>query len=137
MKGFVHTHKQNCATCVCRRSSTIYSQTSQEEIACIAIISRQKSQVHDLPPRIENLRHVDTWHFIGKRPIWSKWSYCQGRVVWALSKHLRQIPSPIVENLLRKKHLKLKNEKSEDFKMLRNQNSNIFSLKKSISSSCM
>ncbi len=23
------------------------------------------------------------WHFIGKGAIWSKWSYCQGRVVWA------------------------------------------------------
>ncbi len=51
------------------------------------------------------------WHFMGKGLIWSKWSYCQERVVWALSKHLRPIPSPTVENLLRNRHLNLKNGK--------------------------
>ncbi len=51
------------------------------------------------------------WDFIDKGPIWSKWSYCQWRVVWDISKHLRPIPSPTVENLLRQRHLNLKNEK--------------------------
>ncbi len=65
------------------------------------------------------------WYFIGKGPIWLKWSYCQGRVVWAISKHLRSIPSPTVENSLRNRFLNLKNEKSENFKMWRNHNFNI------------
>ncbi len=55
------------------------------------------------------------WHFIGKGPIWSKWSYCCGKVGWAISKYLRPIPSAIVENSLRNRHLNLKNEKSENF----------------------
>ncbi len=44
------------------------------------------------------------WHIISKGPIWSKWSYCQGRVVWAINKHLRPIPSPTVENSQRNRH---------------------------------
>ncbi len=74
---------------------------------------------------------------MGKGPIWSVWSYCQGRVVWSISKHLRPIPSSTVENCLNNKHLNLKNEKSENFKMLRNGNLNIFFQKKVISSSRM
>ncbi len=54
--------------------------------------------------------------------IWSKWSYCQRRVVWTISKHLRPIPSSIVENSLRNRHFNLKNEKSENLKLLRNYN---------------
>ncbi len=77
------------------------------------------------------------WHFIGQGPIWLKWSYCQGRVVWAISEHLRPIPSPTVENSSRNRHLNLKNETRENFKMLRNCNFNIFSHKKAISSLCM
>ncbi len=77
------------------------------------------------------------WHFVRKGPIWSKWSYCQGKVVWAISKHLRSIPSPTFENSLRNGHLNLKNLKSENFKMLRNRNFNIFSPEKAISSSYM
>ncbi len=71
------------------------------------------------------------WHFIGKGSIRSKWSYCLGRVVWAISKHLRPIPSPTVENVQRNRHLNLKNKNSENFKMLRNCHFNIFFLKKS------
>ncbi len=71
------------------------------------------------------------WYFIGKGPIWSKWSYCQGRVVWPISKHLRQLPSPIFGNSLRNRHLNLKNEKSKNFKMLRNRNFNFFPPEKS------
>ncbi len=70
--------------------------------------------------------------------IWSKWSYCQRRVVWVIHKHLRPIPSPTVENLLRNRILNLKNGKSENFKMLRSINFNFFSpQKKTISSSYM
>ncbi len=75
---------------------------------------------------------VDMWHFISKGVIRSKWSYCQ-----EINKHLRPVPSPTVENSLSNRHLNLKNEKSENFKMLRNCNFNIFFLKKGISSSCM
>ncbi len=41
------------------------------------------------------------WYFVCKGSIWSKWSYCSGRVVWAICKHLRTIPSLTVENFLR------------------------------------
>ncbi len=66
------------------------------------------------------------WHSISKGSIWLKWSYCRGRVVRAISKHLRPIPSPTVENSLRNRHLNLKNVKSGNFKMLRNHNFNVF-----------
>ncbi len=46
------------------------------------------------------------------------------------SKHLRPIPSPNVENSLRNRHLNLKNEKSKNFKMLRNLNVKFFPKKK-------
>ncbi len=59
------------------------------------------------------------------------------RVVCSISKHLRLIPSPTVENCLSNRHLNLKNEKSENFKILRNRKLNIFFQKKAISSSCM
>ncbi len=74
------------------------------------------------------------WHFIDRGPIWSKCSYCQRRVVWAISEHLRPIISPTVENSLRNRPLNLKNEKSENFEMLRNRNFNIFFQKKAFSS---
>ncbi len=78
------------------------------------------------------------WHFIEKGPIRSKLSYCQEKVVLAISKHLRPILSQTVENSLRNRHLNLKNEKSKNLEMLWNRNFNIFfSRKKSISSSCM
>ncbi len=67
------------------------------------------------------------WHFIGKGPIWLKWSYCQEKVVWAMSKHLRPIPSATVENSLRNRQLNMKNERSENFKMLRNHNFKLLS----------
>ncbi len=73
------------------------------------------------------------WHFIGKGPISSKQGYCQGRVVQAIRKHLSPIPCLTVENLLRNRHLNLKNEKI----MLRNCNFNFFFQQKTISSSCM
>ncbi len=72
------------------------------------------------------IHNVNMWRCIGKGPIWWKWSYSQGRVVWTISKHLRPIPSPTVENSLKHRHPNLKNEKSENFKMLRNHNFNIF-----------
>ncbi len=80
------------------------------------------------PQKTGSLNHRIIWHFIGKVPIWSKWRYVHGRVVWAISKHLRPNPSPTVENSLRNRHLNQKNKKSKNFKMLRN---NIFSPEKS------
>ncbi len=47
-----------------------------------------------------------------------------------ISKHLRPIPFTTVENSLKNGLLNLKNEKSENFKMLRNRNFNIFSPRK-------
>ncbi len=46
--------------------------------------------------------------------------------ILSISKHLRPIPSQSIENSLRNRHLNMKNEKSENFKMLRNGNLNIF-----------
>ncbi len=54
------------------------------------------------------------WHFIRAHSVEME-LLPGGRVVWAVSKHLRPIPSPIVENSLRNRHLNLKNEKSEKF----------------------
>ncbi len=103
------------------------------------VLSESRPQSPGLPALdwVGGFDDIYMWHFMGKGPIWSVWSYCQGRVLWSISKHLRAIPPPTVENCLSNRHLNLKNKKSENFKILRNRNLNIFFQKKAISSSCM
>ncbi len=93
---------------------------------------KQTSIFHRFRLKYEcNLSVLYMWHFIGKGPIWSKWSYCQRRVVWDISKHLRPIPSLTVKHSQRNRHLNLKNERRENFKILKNRNFNFFLPEKS------